>query len=57
MNRRPDLVAWILLASALTGIVIFARGLDLAGTVGLLISGAVAGASLAALAASRGKKR
>ncbi|OFW15755.1 MAG: hypothetical protein A3F70_06380 [Acidobacteria bacterium RIFCSPLOWO2_12_FULL_67_14] len=57
VSRRPDRVAWIVLACALIGIVMLARGLELIHTVGLLVAGAAAGASMAALAASRGKKR
>jgi MYXO-CTERM domain-containing protein len=43
----------ILLMVALAGIVTFAQGLRLVDTVGLLMSGALAGAALAALAAHR----
>jgi hypothetical protein len=43
----------ILLAVALAGIVKFSQGFLVVDTVGLLASGVVAGASLAALAAGR----
>ena len=42
-----------ILALALAGMAIFSRGLRVVDTIGLLVSGAVAGASLAALAAAR----
>lgn len=43
----------ILLMVALAGIITFAQGFWLIDTIGLLVSGAVAGAALAALAARR----
>lgn len=46
----------ILLMVALAGIVRFSQGFRLIDTVGLLVSGVVAGASLAAMAAARKKK-
>jgi hypothetical protein len=46
----------ILLIVALAGIVNFSQGLRVVDTVGLLASGIVAGASLAALAAARRKR-
>lgn len=50
-------VPTILLIVALAGIVTFSQGFRVIDTVGLLISGTVAGASLAALAAARRKRR
>jgi hypothetical protein len=50
MHRPLPLV---LLTAALVGIFWFSRGLRIVDTVGLLISGALAGASIAALAAAR----
>ncbi|HEY5619388.1 MAG TPA: hypothetical protein VIK60_15720 [Vicinamibacterales bacterium] len=50
-------VPLLVLIAAVAGIVMFSRGLRLVDTVGMLICGAVAGASLAALAAARRKKR
>lgn len=52
-----NLVPWILLAGALAGMLTFARGFELVHTVGLLMSGAVGGAAIAALVIARGKKR
>jgi hypothetical protein len=45
------------LIAAVAGIVMFSRGLRLIDTVGLLVCGAIAGASLAAMAAARRRKR
>ena len=49
-------VPLILLIVALAGILGFSQGFRLIDTVGLLISGAVAGASMAAIAARRRKQ-
>jgi len=46
-------VPTILLIVALSGVVLFAQGFRTIDTVGLLVSGLVAGASLASLAARR----
>lgn len=46
-------VPWILLAIALAGFAGFSQGFRIVDTVGLLASGVVAGAALAALAAAR----
>jgi len=43
----------ILLAAALAGILVFSRDLRLVDTVGMLACGAIAGGSLAAIAAGR----
>jgi len=53
LGRRA--VPVILLIVALAGIVKFSQGLRVVDTVGLLASGVVAGAALAALAAGRRK--
>lgn len=53
MWRDRRAVPLILLAAALGGMVGFSQGLRLVDTVGMLASGAVAGASLAAYAAAR----
>ncbi|MGH9254895.1 MAG: hypothetical protein ACRD3C_10040 [Vicinamibacterales bacterium] len=50
-------VPLLVLIAAVAGIVTFSRGLRLIDTVGLLVCGVVAGASLAAIAAARRKKR
>jgi hypothetical protein len=52
---QPILTAVILIA-ALAGIVLFAQGLRVVDTVGLLVCGVAAGASIAALAAARRKR-
>jgi hypothetical protein len=49
-------VPLLVLVIAVAGIVVFARGLRLIDTVGMLICGVAAGASLAAIAASRRKR-
>ena len=49
---RPVLPLVILIV-ALAGMAWFSQGLSVADTVGLLVSGVVAGASLASLAAAR----
>ena len=49
-------VQLLVLIVAVAGIVTFSRGLRLIDTAGMLISGVVAGASLAAIAAARRKK-
>lgn len=54
--RRPYALPLVLLIVALAGIVTFSRGLRSIDTIGLLASGAVAGASLAAIAAARRRK-
>ena len=48
--------AVVILSAALAGIVLFAQGLRVVDTIGLLVCGAAAGASIAAIAAARGKK-
>jgi hypothetical protein len=50
VSRRVPLV---LLIAALAGILFFSSGLGLVDTVGMLACGAIAGGSLAALAAGR----
>jgi hypothetical protein len=52
-RRLPLLVLTI----AVAGIAVFSQGLRLIDTVGMLICGVVAGASLAAIAAARRKRR
>lgn len=52
---RPILTA-VILSVALAGIVLFARGLRVVDTIGLLVCGVVAGASIAAIAAARRKR-
>jgi hypothetical protein len=47
----------VLLVIAVAGMLWFSRGLTVLDTIGLLASGVVAGASLAALAAGRRMKR
>jgi hypothetical protein len=49
-------VPLVVLAVAVAGIVTFSQGLRLVDTLGMLICGVAAGASLAALAAARRKK-
>ena len=49
-------VALLVLVIAVTGMVVFSQGLRLIDTVGMLICGVAAGASLAAIAASRRKR-
>ena len=51
------MVPLLVLIAAVAGIVIFSEGLRVVDTVGMLISGAAAGAALAALAAARRRKR
>jgi len=46
----------VLLIAALAGIAVFSRGLRIVDTVGMLACGVIAGGSLAALAAARGKR-
>ena len=55
MQRR--VIPVIVLVVALAGILTFAQGLRVVDTVGLLASGAVAGGTIAALAAARRKGR
>jgi hypothetical protein len=50
-------VPLLVLTIAVAGIAAFSQGLRLIDTVGMLICGVVAGASLAAIAASRRKRR
>jgi hypothetical protein len=45
--------AFVLLIAALAGILFFSRGLRLIDTIGMLACGAIAGGSLAAIAAAR----
>ena len=52
---QPILTVVILIA-ALTGIVLFSQGLRVVDTIGLLVCGVAAGASIAALAAARRKR-
>ena len=49
-------VALLVLVIAVTGMMVFSQGLRLIDTVGMLICGVAAGASLAAIAASRRKR-
>jgi hypothetical protein len=49
-------VPLLVLVIAVAGIVVFSQGLRLIDTVGMLICGVAAGASLAAIAASRRKR-
>jgi ABC-type uncharacterized transport system permease subunit len=49
-------VPLLVLAIAVAGMVVFSQGLRLIDTVGMLICGVAAGASLAAIAASRRKR-
>ena len=55
--RRTDTLPLVLLIVALAGMFRFSQGLSLVDTLGLLASGALAGASLAALAAGRRRSR
>jgi hypothetical protein len=50
------MVPLLVLIAAVVGIVIFSQGLSVVDTIGMLVSGAAAGAALAALAASRRRK-
>ncbi len=52
---QPILTVVILIA-ALAGIVLFSQGLRVVDTIGLLVCGVAAGASIAALAAARRKR-
>jgi hypothetical protein len=47
---------WVLLIAALAGMAVFSQGLRTVDTIGLLICGAVAGMSLAEIAARRGRR-
>jgi hypothetical protein len=49
-------VPLLVLAIALAGILMFSQGLRVVDTVGMLVCGVVAGAALAAIAASRRKR-
>ena len=49
-------VPLLVLVIAVAGMVVFSQGLRLTDTVGMLICGVAAGASLAAIAASRRKR-
>jgi UPF0716 family protein affecting phage T7 exclusion len=55
--HRQRALPLVILALALAGIAIFSRGLGVADTAGLLVCGAVAGASLAAIADPRRRTR
>ena len=48
--------AVVILSAALTGIILFAQGLRVVDTIGLLVCGVAAGASIAAIAAARWKR-
>jgi len=54
-RMRPT-VNVAILGAALAGIVLFAQGLRVVDTIGLLVCGAVAGAAIAATAAARRKR-
>jgi hypothetical protein len=49
------LLRYFLLVASLAGIAVFSQGLRIIDTVGMLTSGVIAGASLAAIAAARKK--
>jgi len=51
--HRQRALPLVILALALAGIAIFSRGFRVADTVGLLVCGVAAGASLAAIADTR----
>ncbi len=48
--------AVVILSAALAGIVLFVQGLRVVDTIGLLVCGVAAGASIAAIAAARRKR-
>ncbi len=52
---QPILTA-VILSVAVAGMVLFAQGLRVVDTIGLLVCGVAAGASIAALAAARRKR-
>jgi UPF0716 family protein affecting phage T7 exclusion len=55
--RVPLTPPVLVLAAALAGIVWFSRGLGIGDTVGLLVCGVVAGASIAAVVTGRRRTR
>jgi hypothetical protein len=52
---RP-IPAVVILGAALVGMVLFARGFRLIDSIGMLVCGVAAGASIAAIAAARRKR-
>jgi hypothetical protein len=48
--------AVVILSAALAGMILFAQGFRVIDSIGMLVCGATAGASLAAIAAARGKR-
>ncbi len=49
--------AVLILSAALVGMILFAQGFRVIDSIGMLVCGVAAGASLAAIVAARGKRR